>query len=576
MSSSSATLAGISGGGKSAPGAASATGAGQAMSIFGSLVSPAAEGAVDPATAPTAELPPEVAPRLVKRIEPLKTGAAAPQDSAPDPSQLEVVASLIEIPLVPVDPAAPIAIGLSQNVDGAELAAATEADAAANHDGSPAPTLGRPPGIDAGAPVQAAAGSPNALNRASATAIEPTTQSEMAKPAVPADRTQPAQTATPEPKRPIAAAQAIAQGVADGAVEVTGEVTANPEKLSDPTLNAGEIRADGEHADAPPDQTASGYQAHRAGPDIAIAPGLAVNPAAGAPEPDVAPSTTSATDALGATTGQPAAEEAPRVDRPTPQRRGAAAANANANANANAAPTSQVETAQGDGIDPVLKPNGASAPGEAAATTDVELENHAMPKAATAQAERPAATETDTSSMGRIDSAMRAAADLTELRPDPTAQLATRRFATAMAQQPPAAQVAFSIAQNAGDMPSRIRMQLYPRELGAIEVRLDIQENHRAEVMVRAERPETIELLQRDARELQRALQAAGINVDSGDLSFELGGHSAGFHRDDHDAEARHAHVGDTDNDSQHRDAFAPPPVPRWRLATPGGVDMLA
>ena len=46
----------------------------------------------------------------------------------------------------------------------------------------------------------------------------------------------------------------------------------------------------------------------------------------------------------------------------------------------------------------------------------------------------------------------------------------------------------------------------------------------RVDAVVRVERPETLELLQRDARQLVRALQDAGLQADSGSLSFHLRG----------------------------------------------------
>jgi len=46
--------------------------------------------------------------------------------------------------------------------------------------------------------------------------------------------------------------------------------------------------------------------------------------------------------------------------------------------------------------------------------------------------------------------------------------------------------------------------------------------------MVLAERPETLEMLQRDARGLERALQDAGLKTESGGLSFGLRGDGRG------------------------------------------------
>lgn len=151
------------------------------------------------------------------------------------------------------------------------------------------------------------------------------------------------------------------------------------------------------------------------------------------------------------------------------------------------------------------------------------------------------------------------------------AKLAAHRFHTAMAHQTPTGQVAFSIAQSAADAAERIRVQMFPRELGEVEVLMDVQEDRRAEVVVRAERAETMELLQKDARELQRVLQAAGLNVADDDLSFELGGHGADGDGDGKSGgDADHADAGDSADDRHAVHAN------RWRAVTPGGVDLVA
>lgn len=187
----------------------------------------------------------------------------------------------------------------------------------------------------------------------------------------------------------------------------------------------------------------------------------------------------------------------------------------------------------------------------------------------------PDAAAPDADALGRVAPPIQldpAAADAESARPaDAASQLALRRFANAMSQQQPTAQVAFSIARNALEARDRIRMQLYPHELGKVEVTMDIQDDRRVEVVVRAERPETMELLQKDARELQRALQNAGLDVGAGDLSFEFGGQAS-----DRDGESEDgAGPGGGDIETS-KDGLQPPPAPRWRAATPGGVDLVA
>jgi len=77
-------------------------------------------------------------------------------------------------------------------------------------------------------------------------------------------------------------------------------------------------------------------------------------------------------------------------------------------------------------------------------------------------------------------------------------------------------------AFNAGD--TEVRIQLQPKELGRIDVRMEITESGRMSALVVAERADTLDLLMRDARGLERALQQAGFDTDSNSLSFDLQG----------------------------------------------------
>lgn len=69
---------------------------------------------------------------------------------------------------------------------------------------------------------------------------------------------------------------------------------------------------------------------------------------------------------------------------------------------------------------------------------------------------------------------------------------------------------------------SQVRIQLQPKELGRIDVRMDFHESGRMSAHVVAERADTLELLMRDARGLERALQQAGFDTDSNSLAFDL------------------------------------------------------
>jgi len=60
--------------------------------------------------------------------------------------------------------------------------------------------------------------------------------------------------------------------------------------------------------------------------------------------------------------------------------------------------------------------------------------------------------------------------------------------------------------------------------MGKVEVRIDTDHEGNSHVTVTAERRDTLELLQRDARGLERALSDAGLKADSNSLSFNLRG----------------------------------------------------
>ena len=71
----------------------------------------------------------------------------------------------------------------------------------------------------------------------------------------------------------------------------------------------------------------------------------------------------------------------------------------------------------------------------------------------------------------------------------------------------------------------RISIQLRPEELGRVEVRLEVSQNGRVSATIIADRPEALDLLRNDSRNLERALQEAGLETHSGDLNFNLRDH---------------------------------------------------
>ncbi|WP_165838815.1 flagellar hook-length control protein FliK [Roseicella frigidaeris] len=89
------------------------------------------------------------------------------------------------------------------------------------------------------------------------------------------------------------------------------------------------------------------------------------------------------------------------------------------------------------------------------------------------------------------------------------------------------APVAVALALGPGTRPS-LTVALDPEALGRVEIRIAREAgSEAAAIQVVAERPETLALLQRDARELDRALGQAGITLAEGGLRFDLAGGDA-------------------------------------------------
>lgn len=78
----------------------------------------------------------------------------------------------------------------------------------------------------------------------------------------------------------------------------------------------------------------------------------------------------------------------------------------------------------------------------------------------------------------------------------------------------------------------RISIQLRPESMGRVEVRLEMAHDGRVTALVIADNKDTLDTLQRDARNLQQALLDAGLHTGANDLSFNLRGENAGAHDD--------------------------------------------
>lgn len=99
-------------------------------------------------------------------------------------------------------------------------------------------------------------------------------------------------------------------------------------------------------------------------------------------------------------------------------------------------------------------------------------------------------------------------------------------FSRIMSQlaRPVPEQVMLHIKTAIADGSSKIQIKLDPEELGKLDIRLDVKSDGRTGVVITADNSNTLNLLQKDAQNLLRALSDAGLQTDSGSLSFNLRG----------------------------------------------------
>ena len=88
-------------------------------------------------------------------------------------------------------------------------------------------------------------------------------------------------------------------------------------------------------------------------------------------------------------------------------------------------------------------------------------------------------------------------------------------------QSPEMESLALHIAARSARGDSRFTIRLDPPELGRIEVNLSMNSHGHAQAVLAVEKPQTLDLLLRDAHGLERALKDAGLELGS-NLSFSL------------------------------------------------------
>jgi flagellar hook-length control protein FliK len=201
---------------------------------------------------------------------------------------------------------------------------------------------------------------------------------------------------------------------------------------------------------------------------------------------------------------------------------------------------------QGDGVD---NPMDAAPPnGEAAALPNRNITRKSAAPEADARADTGASQSTDAdapvtlalhqhtsaadaratqpNTMNALDvasAAQASAVNATAPAPTPTVTLLnTANLTVVVAQTIPLNGLAVEISANAKAGNSRFEIRLDPPELGRIDVRLDVDRNGQVTSRLFVEKSEILDLLRRDAPQLQQALQDAGLKTSDSGLQFSL------------------------------------------------------
>lgn len=137
--------------------------------------------------------------------------------------------------------------------------------------------------------------------------------------------------------------------------------------------------------------------------------------------------------------------------------------------------------------------------------------------------------------------------------------------------QVPAMTIALQVARNLQKGVNRFDIRLDPAEMGRIDVRMEVKKDGNVAAHLVVDRPETLDLLQRDSRALQQALNDAGLQANADSLDFSLRDQNAGG-----DARGLGADAAGTSSssDTAATEEMNPGPIYNINLSATGGIDI--
>jgi len=226
---------------------------------------------------------------------------------------------------------------------------------------------------------------------------------------------------------------------------------------------------------------------------------------------------------------------------------------------------------------------------DAGSVTEIELKPAANNDAEVAMADnRPARTATPAAAAqasatpGASDPTPAQQAPATAAAPSPTTPIvaaearAQHAAYRAPVQQINIPQVAFEVARQVQAGNSRFQIRLDPPELGRIDVKLDVDQSGNVNARMTVERAETLDLMQRDQRALERALAGAGLDGNKTHLESSLRKNpSAREEQQFHQQQGGKGRCAGHASPAEAGDEAAPLPQIAYRgLASAGGVNL--
>jgi flagellar hook-length control protein FliK len=178
--------------------------------------------------------------------------------------------------------------------------------------------------------------------------------------------------------------------------------------------------------------------------------------------------------------------------------------------------------AQPQKVDPVLNAGNASQESSSQRLPDAVSDKIAAPQSAPPSAPQvqpqPGATPAQIAAI---------IAPSTSATVSPVAQSATPRTAADLPDanlQPNIGALAAAIAAKSAAGSRTFDIRLDPPELGRVDVHLTVDKDGKVQAVMLADRPHTLELLQRGSHDLERALKDAGLSLSNNSLNFSLKG----------------------------------------------------